>query len=61
MCLTTRRSKEIRKYYLLIEELVQLYGAYTSQFRDNQRQKENNDLKDQIKVKKTIPYYYKIL
>ena len=42
MCLTTRRSKEIRKYYLHLEELVQLYGAYTSQFREK-------NLKDQIK------------
>ncbi|CCV02291.1 hypothetical protein IIV30_096L [Invertebrate iridescent virus 30] len=36
MCLTTKRSKEIRKYYLLLEELVQLYGAYTTQFKDKQ-------------------------
>jgi len=36
MCLTTKRSKEIRKYYLLLEELVQLYGAYTHKFRENQ-------------------------
>jgi hypothetical protein len=43
MCLTTRRSKEIRKYYLHLEKLVQLYGAYTSQFREKK-------LKDQIKV-----------
>ncbi|CCV02198.1 hypothetical protein IIV30_003L [Invertebrate iridescent virus 30] len=32
MCLTTKRSKEIRKYYLLLEELIQLYGTYTTQF-----------------------------
>ena len=36
MSLTTKRSKEIRKYYLLLEELVQLYGAYTHQFKDRQ-------------------------
>ena len=28
MCLTTKRSKEIRKYYLQLEKLVHLYGAY---------------------------------
>ena len=33
MSLTTKRSKEIRRYYLLLEELVQLYGAYTTQFK----------------------------
>ena len=36
MCLTTKRSKEIRKYYLLLEKLVQLYGAYTHKFRETQ-------------------------
>jgi hypothetical protein len=36
MSLTTKRSKEIRKYYLLLEELVQLYGAYTHKFKENQ-------------------------
>jgi hypothetical protein len=36
MSLTTKRSKEIRKYYLLLEELVQLYGAYTHQFKEAQ-------------------------
>ncbi|CCV01702.1 hypothetical protein IIV22_025R [Invertebrate iridescent virus 22] len=44
MCLTTKRSKEIRKYYLLLEELVQLYGAYTTQFKEKQ-------LNDQIQAK----------
>jgi hypothetical protein len=43
MSLTTKRSKEIRKYYLLLEELVQLYGAYTTQFREKQ-------LKEQIQA-----------
>jgi hypothetical protein len=28
MSLTTKRSKEIRKYYLQLEKLVHLYGAY---------------------------------
>jgi hypothetical protein len=28
MSLTTKRSTEIRKYYLQLEKLVQLYGAY---------------------------------
>src|SRR5574344_2168750 len=46
MCLTTKRSKEIRKYYLQLEKLVQLYGAYTTQFKE----KENAKLKDQIKA-----------
>jgi len=36
MCLTTKRSKEIRKYYLQLEKLVQLYGAYTHKFKESQ-------------------------
>ncbi|CCV01691.1 hypothetical protein IIV22_014R [Invertebrate iridescent virus 22] len=44
MCLTTKRSKEIRKYYLQLEKLVQLYGAYTTQFKEKQ-------LNDQIRAK----------
>ena len=50
MYLTTKKSKEIRKYYLLLEELVQLYGAYTTQFKIKQEQQENQQLKDQIKA-----------
>jgi hypothetical protein len=40
MCLTTKRSKEIRKYYLQLEKLVQLYGAYTHQFKDRLKDKQ---------------------
>ncbi|CCV02208.1 hypothetical protein IIV30_013R [Invertebrate iridescent virus 30] len=50
MCLTTKRSKEIRKYYLLLEEFVQLYGAYTHKFKEQQQIQENNKLKDQIQA-----------
>ena len=42
MRLNTPRREDIQDYYLLLEELVQLYGAYTTQFREKQ-------LKDQIK------------
>jgi hypothetical protein len=52
MCLTTKRSKEIRKYYLLLEELVQLYGAYTSLFKLKQGEKEKNDLKIELEEAK---------
>jgi len=45
MCLTTKRSKEIRKYYLLLEELIQLYGAYTHKFKENQLKEELEDAK----------------
>lgn len=44
MSLTTKKSKEIRKYYLQLEKLVQLYGAYTYKFKENQ-------LNAQIKAK----------
>ena len=54
MSLTTKRSKEIRKYYLLLEELVQLYGAYTTQFKLKQGQKENDELKDHILLLKDL-------
>ncbi|CCV01859.1 hypothetical protein IIV22A_015R [Invertebrate iridescent virus 22] len=50
MCLTTKRSKEIRKYYLQLEKLIQLYGAYTTQFKEKQQIQENNKLKDQIQA-----------
>ncbi|CCV02032.1 hypothetical protein IIV25_014R [Invertebrate iridovirus 25] len=50
MTLTTKKSKEIRKYYLQLEKLVQLYGAYTTQFKLKQEQQKNNKLKDQIKA-----------
>ena len=46
MCLTTKRSKEIRKYYLQLEKLVQLYGAYTHQFKENQLKEELEDAKE---------------
>jgi MSV199 domain len=46
MCLTTKRSKEIRKYYLQLEKLVQLYGAYTHQFKENQLKVTSFLLKD---------------
>ncbi|ADO00407.1 hypothetical protein WIV_gp064 [Wiseana iridescent virus] len=46
MILTTKKSKEIRKYYLLLEKLVQLYGAYTHKFKDNQLQAKEDQIKD---------------
>ena len=54
MSLTTKRSKEIRKYYLYLEKLVQLYGAYTTQFKLKQGQKENDELKDHILLLKDL-------
>ena len=54
MSLTTKRSKDIRKYYLLLEELVQIYGAYTHKIKEQQLkvqfEKETSNLKDQIKA-----------
>ncbi|ADO00476.1 hypothetical protein WIV_gp132 [Wiseana iridescent virus] len=49
MSLTTKRSKEIRKYYLQLEKLIQLYGAYTTQFKLKEEQQKNKQLEDQIK------------
>ena len=46
MSLTTKRSKEIRKYYLQLEKLVQLYGAYSHQFKDEQLKDKDKQLKD---------------
>ena len=48
MCLTTKRSKEIRKYYLQLEELVQLYGAYTHKFNENQNIKKMEQLQQEL-------------
>ncbi|ADO00514.1 hypothetical protein WIV_gp170 [Wiseana iridescent virus] len=36
MRLNTSRREDIQDYYLLLEELVQLYGAYTYKFKENQ-------------------------
>lgn len=36
MCLNTTRREDIQNYYLLLEELVHIYGAYTIQFKENQ-------------------------
>ncbi|ADO00493.1 hypothetical protein WIV_gp149 [Wiseana iridescent virus] len=44
MKLNTKRRDDIQDYYLLLEELVQLYGAYTHKFKENQ-------LKEQLQVK----------
>jgi hypothetical protein len=49
MKLNTKRRDNIQDYYLLLEELVHLYGAYTTQFKLRQGQKENDELKNQIK------------
>jgi hypothetical protein len=50
MCLTTKKSKEIRKYYLQLEKLVQLYGAYTHQFKDRLKDKQLQEKDEQIKA-----------
>jgi hypothetical protein len=44
MSLTTKRSKEIRKYYLQLEKLIQLYGAYTHQFKDRQLKAKDDEI-----------------
>ncbi|CCV01821.1 hypothetical protein IIV22_144R [Invertebrate iridescent virus 22] len=44
MRLNTARREDIQDYYFLLEELVQLYGAYTTQFKEKQ-------LNDQIQAK----------
>ncbi|CCV02046.1 hypothetical protein IIV25_028R [Invertebrate iridovirus 25] len=44
MKLNTKRRDDIQDYYLLLEELVHLYGAYTYKFKENQ-------LNAQIKAK----------
>jgi hypothetical protein len=54
MCLATKRSKEIRKYYLLLEELVQLYGAYTTQFKNKQLKDQIQDKNDHILLLKDL-------
>lgn len=51
MSLTTKRSKEIRKYYLLLEELVQLYGAYTHKFKEKQFQVQLQSKEKQLQFK----------
>ncbi|CCV01995.1 hypothetical protein IIV22A_151R [Invertebrate iridescent virus 22] len=54
MCLTTKRSKEIRKYYLLLEELVQLYGAYTHKFKEKQFNQQIQSNLDHILLLKDL-------
>lgn len=52
MCLTTKRSKEIRKYYLQLEKLVQLYGAYTHNQNIKKMEQltlSNQELQDELK------------
>ena len=53
MCcgIVSKRSKEIRKYYLLLEELVQLYGAYTHQFKQLQLKVQLDQVEHQLHVK----------
>jgi hypothetical protein len=51
MSLTTKRSKEIRKYYLLLEELVQLYGAYTHKFKEAQLTVKLREKDEQLQEK----------
>jgi len=48
MSLATKRSKEIRKYYLLLEELVQLYGAYTRKFQENKLQAQLKSKEEEL-------------
>jgi MSV199 domain len=54
MSLTTKRSKEIRKYYLQLEKLVQLYGAYTHQFKENQLKVQLQEKEDHILLLKDL-------
>jgi|GWRWMinimDraft_13_1066021.scaffolds.fasta_scaffold00340_4 hypothetical protein len=50
MRLNTPRRESIQDYYLLLEELVQLYGAYTHKFKETQfkaqLEAKNKELKD---------------
>jgi hypothetical protein len=48
MKLNTKRRDDIQDYYLLLEELVQLYGAYTTQFKLKQSRLENSKLREQL-------------
>jgi hypothetical protein len=51
MKINTKKSGEIRDYYLLLEELVQLYGAYTTEFKLKRELKEKEELKQQLQSK----------
>lgn len=44
MRLNTSRREDIQNYYLLLEELVKLYGAYTIQFKDNKLKSQENHI-----------------
>lgn len=54
MKLNTKRRDDIQDYYLLLEELVKLYGAYTAQFKIKQEQKYKEELKDHILLLKDL-------
>jgi hypothetical protein len=57
MSLTTKRSKEIRKYYLQLEKLVHLYGAYTHKFKEDQLKQQLKAKDDQIQANMDIFYF----
>jgi mRNA-degrading endonuclease YafQ of YafQ-DinJ toxin-antitoxin module len=46
MKLKTKRRDDIQDYYLLLEELVQLYGAYTHKFKENKLKEELKEAKE---------------
>jgi hypothetical protein len=48
MKLNTKRRDDIQEYYLLLEELVQLYGAYTHRFKENQLKVQLHEKDEQI-------------
>jgi hypothetical protein len=48
MRLNTSRRDGIQNYYLLLEELIQLYGAYTYKFKEMQKDKELKDIKEEL-------------